>query len=633
MMKTIAVLVPILPLLSFLLVGTSFRRLPKWLTSWLACGSVFVSFVLSVFLFIYFKQGNPAITVTLFDWLPASGAQMGFSFVIDSLSSLMLLVVTGVGFLIHVYSIGYMHDDEGFNRFFAYMNLFVFSMLILVMGSNYLIMFIGWEGVGLCSYLLIGFWYKNTDYNNAARKAFIMNRIGDLGFLLGMFLLYFQFRSLDYQTIFSQLTSFAPGNGMITAATLLLFVGAIGKSAQIPLLTWLPDAMAGPTPVSALIHAATMVTAGVYMVARSHALYILAPLTLHVIAIIGIATALLAATIALFQNDIKKILAYSTVSQLGYMFVGLGVGAFTGAMFHLTTHAFFKALLFLAAGSVIHALGGEQDIRKMGGLRKALPVTWLVFLTGTLAISGIPPFSGFFSKDEILLHAYEQDKVIWVLGVIGAMLTAFYMFRLFYLTFSGSFRGTSDQQPHLHESPKLMTIPLAVLALLALAGGFINIPKVFGGSASLQAFLSPAFQSTTLAEPSSEVSHATEYLLMGLTVVAALIMIIIAWSRFVKSKALPLPDEARRKPVANLMYRKYFLDEIYNFLFVNPLGWLSRTFFKTDVSVVDKTVNQVGNFTVWFGSRLRLLQAGSIGFYLFAMVLGIIAFLVFGMLL
>jgi NADH-quinone oxidoreductase subunit L len=633
-MNTIAVLVPILPLLSFLIIGLNFNRLPKSITSFLACGTVFVSFALSCILFWHLHETHENITVNLFDWITASASGIGFSFVIDPLSSLMLLVVTGVSFLIHIYSIGYMQEDEGFNRFFSYMNLFVFSMLILVMGSNYLMMFIGWEGVGLCSYLLIGFWYKNTAYNNAARKAFIMNRIGDLGFLLGMFLLYIQFGSLDFQTIFTQSSHLPSGNTVITLATLLLFIGAIGKSAQIPLLTWLPDAMAGPTPVSALIHAATMVTAGIYMVARSHALYTLAPLTLNIISIIGISTAILAASIAIYQNDIKKVLAYSTVSQLGYMFIGLGVGAFSGAMLHLTTHAFFKALLFLAAGSVIHAMGGEQDLRKMGGLRKILPVTFLVFLAGTISISGIPPFSGFFSKDEILLHAYEQNKIIWILGVFGSMLTAFYMFRVFYLTFSNAFRGTDDQKHHLHESPKSMTFPMILLALLSIFGGILNVPHMFGGSSSMMEFLSPVFggsHSDALTNTTSA-SSTVELILMCITFAGALIMIFFAWYKFVKLHSIPAPDESHRNFLPNLLYRKYYLDEIYQSIIIKPIGWLSIQFHRADRLVIDSLVNSAGNFTVWVGSKVRLLQTGSIGFYLFAMVLGIIVFIFYAFL-
>lgn len=619
-------LIPILPLISFIIIGLNYKRLNKSITSWLACGSVFISFILSVLAFFQVKSSGANIEVHLFEWIATQKFTIGFSFLIDPLSALMLLVVTGVGFLIHVYSAGYMHHDEGFNRFFAYMNLFVFSMLILVLGSNYLMMFIGWEGVGLCSYLLIGFWFKNTDYNNAAKKAFIMNRIGDFGFLLGMFLLYVTFGSLDFKTIFSLATTYPVGSAVIVSATLLLFVGAIGKSAQIPLFTWLPDAMAGPTPVSALIHAATMVTAGVYMVARSQAIYVLAPLTMDVIAIVGIVTALVAATIAIYQNDIKKVLAYSTVSQLGYMFVGLGVGAFTGAMFHLTTHAFFKALLFLGAGSVIHAMGGEQDIRKMGGLRKYLPVTFMVFLMATIAISGIPPFSGFFSKDEILVHAFAHNKLIWALGLFTSLLTAFYMFRLLYLTFSNSFRGTAEQQHHLHESPKVMTIPLMILAVLSVFGGFIGIPEVMGGTHALNQFLAPVF----VVGEKLHISHSVEWMLMAVTVIGALLMIAFAWMLFGKKNTVPAEDAAPRPALAKLFMNKWYFDEIYNALIVKPLFYLSGFFHRIiDVKIIDGIVNGFGSLAVWTGGRLRYIQTGNIGFYLTVMVMAIVAILMF----
>ncbi len=415
-----------------------------------------------------------------------------FAFQIDTLSSLFLLIITGVGFIIHVYSTSYMKEETGehYGRYFSYLNLFIFSMLLLVMGANYVIMFIGWEGVGLCSYLLIGYWFKNTEYNKAANKAFILNRIGDLGFLIALFWIISKVGSVSFDTVFSKAPTLSTTD--ITIITLLLFVGATGKSAQIPLYTWLPDAMAGPTPVSALIHAATMVTAGIYMIARSNVLYSLAPISQNVVAIIGLATAILAATIALKQNDIKKVLAYSTVSQLGYMFLALGVGAYSAGVFHVMTHAFFKALLFLAAGSVIHAMSGEQDIRKMGGLKGKLKITYFTFLIGCIAISGIPPFSGFFSKDAILLSAYEHNKILYAIALFGALLTAFYMFRLLFLTFNGSFRGTEEQQHHLHESPAAITIPLIILAILAFAGGFVGIPEIFmKGGDKLTEFLSP----------------------------------------------------------------------------------------------------------------------------------------------
>ncbi|WP_431213730.1 NADH-quinone oxidoreductase subunit L [Puia sp. P3] len=416
--------------------------------------------------------------MTLFDFITVGKLSIPFAFQVDQLSTLFLLIITGVGFLIHLYSTSYMHEEEAphFARYFSYLNLFVFSMLLLVLGANFIILFIGWEGVGLCSYLLIGYWFKNLEYGNAAKKAFVMNRIGDLGFLIAIFLMIRQFGSVNFSDVFAN-----PGTvkvGTLTAITMLLFVGATGKSAQIPLYTWLPDAMAGPTPVSALIHAATMVTAGIYMIARSHVLYDLTPVTQSVVAVIGLLTALLAATIALKQNDIKKVLAYSTVSQLGYMFLGLGCGAYTGAVFHVMTHAFFKALLFLGAGSVIHAMGGEQDMRRMGALRKWMPITNATFLIGCIAIAGIPPFSGFFSKDEILAAAYAKNPVFYGVGLFTALLTAFYMFRLYATTFAGQFRGTHDQEHHLHESPSAITIPLIVLAILAAGGRLPRYSRV-----------------------------------------------------------------------------------------------------------------------------------------------------------
>lgn len=454
-------LVPLLPLLGWMIVGLFGKKLSKGTIGTIASGAVFAAFAVSVGIFLEVtKHKGEFESIKLFDWISAGNFTAAFSFLVDPLSSLFLLIITGVGFLIHLYSTAYMKEDDGFHRFFAYLNLFVFFMLLLVLGDNYLIMFVGWEGVGLCSYLLIGFWFKNTNYNNAAKKAFIMNRIGDLGFLLGILLIFVTFGSISYKEVFDFAGATGAGlsgNATVTAIALLLFIGAMGKSAQLPLYTWLPDAMAGPTPVSALIHAATMVTAGIYMIARSNIIYTLSPVALEVVAIVGILTALFAATIGIFQNDIKKVLAYSTVSQLGLMFLGLGVGAYTGAVFHVATHAFFKALLFLGAGSVIHAMHHEQDIRNMGGLKKYLPITHLTFLLGTIAISGLPPFSGFFSKDEILARAYEHHEFLWLLGILTSMMTAFYMFRLYYLTFHGKFRGTHEQEHHLHESPKAMT--------------------------------------------------------------------------------------------------------------------------------------------------------------------------------
>ncbi|MCK9422141.1 MAG: NADH-quinone oxidoreductase subunit L [Bacteroidales bacterium] len=646
-MTLIVVLILLFPLLGFLVLGLGFRNIPAKVTSILGPGTILISFILSILTFFNFTiSPSHHFTISLFhhlttspvhelfSWISVGDLQIPFGLLIDPLSILMLLIVTGVGFIIHVYSIGYMKNDPGYNRFFAYMNLFVFSMLLLVMGSNYPVMFIGWEGVGLCSYLLIGFWFKNHEYNNAAKKAFIMNRIGDLGFLLGMFLLFTTFHSLNFQEIFAGAKSMEPGNVTLMAITLLLFVGAVGKSAQIPLYTWLPDAMAGPTPVSALIHAATMVTAGVYMVARSNILYALSPTTMAIMGITGLATTLFAASIAIFQNDIKKILAYSTISQLGYMFLALSVGAFTGAMFHLTTHAFFKALLFLAAGSMIHALGGEQDIRKMGGLSKKLPISRLTFLAGVLAIAGIPPLSGFFSKDEILLKSFEFGHFIWFIAVIGSLMTAFYMFRLFYLTFSKDFRGTEDQKHHLHESPAVMTIPLITLAVLSILGGLLNIPAIFGGNSSLEAFLSPVFTDAgAILEHQTPLTPSTGWILMGITLAGVLVMILWAYQRYVKQDKGLLPDEASRSVIITLISKKYFVDEIYNLIVVKPVLWISQFLHRfVELRFIDRMVDGVGQIVVRTGNTLRFIQTGNVGFYMFIMVLGIILILFFNIL-
>jgi NADH-quinone oxidoreductase subunit L len=507
-------------------------------------------------------------------------------------------------------------------------------MLILVMGAGYVIMFIGWEGVGLCSYLLIGFWFKNQEFNDAAKKAFIMNRIGDLGFLLGIFLLFTTFGSLNYLDIFAKAQGMQPGTTVMTIITLLLFAGAVGKSAQIPLFTWLPDAMAGPTPVSALIHAATMVTAGVYMVARSNILFVLAPATLTVIAITGLTTALFAASIAIYQNDIKKILAYSTISQLGYMFLALGMGAFTGAMFHLTTHAFFKALLFLGAGSVIHAMGGEQDIRKMGGLGSSLKRTKWMFLMGTLAIAGIPPFSGFFSKDGILSSVFIHNIPFWILAVTGVMMTAFYMFRLYFLTFTGPFRGTGEQKQHLHESPAVMIIPLLILAVFSITGGVINLPGFTGGTAWLQSFLGPVFADATpfMKVPVFHLDHYTEWILAGVSVVFTAIMILVAWYRFLKKEPEMQAEMIPKSFFPRLLSRKYYVDELYDILVVRPVLGLSNWLHEIiEKRIIDRFVDGIGNFVIRAGNTIRYLQTGHVGFYVFIMVAGIIAILIFNL--
>jgi NADH-quinone oxidoreductase subunit L len=631
MIKLVA-LVPLFPLLGFIITGLFGKSLSKAVAGIVASGAILLSFVVSLLLFIELNQAgdNVTHTIKLFDWIQAGKFSADLSLLIDPLSSVFLLIITGVGFLIHVYSTGYMHDDEGHNKFFSYLNLFVFFMLLLVLGSNFLVMFVGWEGVGLCSYLLIGFWFKNTNYNNAAKKAFIMNRIGDLGFLLGIFLIYVTFGSVSYSDVFTQAKFYTADEPVMIAITLLLFVGAMGKSAQLPLYTWLPDAMAGPTPVSALIHAATMVTAGIYMIARSNILYTLAPTSLHIVALIGVITAVFAATIGLLQNDIKKVLAYSTVSQLGYMFLALGIGAYTSAVFHVITHAFFKALLFLGAGSVIHAMGGEQDIRKMGGLKGHLPTTFATFLIGTIAIAGIPPFAGFFSKDEILAHAFAHNKIFWLLGVGGSVLTAFYMFRLLFLTFYGKFRGTHHQEEHLHESPKSITIPLVVLAGLSIVGGFIGLPEAFHAKHLLKSFLSPVFADSDLRMLPAEISHSTEFALMALAIVIVLVVVLLARNKYVVKGELPLADDVVLSPSSKLIANKYYVDEIYDNLIVKPLHWISGIFYRVmDIQVVDGFINFIGKAVVWSSNSLRLTQTGKIGYYVFVMVLSVALLLLY----
>lgn len=631
-------LIPLIPLIGFIINGLFRNTLPKIAIGFIGCSVVLASFLMSLLLYFDIAalrdSGQTAeITMHLFDWFTVGQLNVGLSFLIDPLSSLMLLIITGVGFLIHLYSYSYMGKDGGFGKFFAYLNLFIFFMCVLVMGSNYLVMFIGWEGVGLCSYLLIGFWYKNSSYAAAAKKAFVMNRIGDLGFLIAMFFILVTFGTLEYNGVFSQAAGMTVGDSTLLIITLLLFVAATGKSAQIPLFTWLPDAMAGPTPVSALIHAATMVTAGIYMVVRSNILFTLSPVTMEIMAIIGLATALVAAFIALTQNDIKKVLAYSTVSQLGYMFLGLGVGAFTGAFFHVLTHAFFKALLFLGAGSVIHAMGDEQDMRKMGGLRKAMPTTFITMLIATIAISGIPPFAGFFSKDEILAYAFQHNPLLWGVGFITALFTAFYMFRLLYLTFFGKFRGTSEQQTKLHESPWQMTLPLVVLAILSAIGGLINWPEALGGNFALAGFLAPIYEAGSAYQVSLTLSHSTEFMLMGASALGALLIAIFAFNKYVTRAGVPLEEGSEQGLLHKLSYNKLYIDELYGALVVKPLNQLSIFLYKTiDRLAIDGFVNAVGAFIVTSGKGIRQLQSGYVGFYILMMVLAIVGIMIYGIL-
>ena len=618
-------LVPLFPLIGFLINGFFGKKISKGLSGGIACVSVLASFVISVLAFLELEHSqNKSHVISLFSWISADTLQIPFEFLYDPLSSLFLLIITGIGFLIHVYSTGYMHDDAGFSRFFTYLNLFVFFMLLLVMGNNYLIMFVGWEGVGLCSYLLIGFWFKNPSYNDAARKAFVMNRIGDLGFLLGIILIFVTYGSISFGDVFEK--AGVSGEGVVTCIALLLFVGAMGKSAQIPLYTWLPDAMAGPTPVSALIHAATMVTAGIYMVVRSNVFYSISEDASQIVAIVGVATALFAATIGLLQNDIKKILAYSTVSQLGLMFLGLGVGAYSSSVFHVMTHAFFKALLFLGAGSVIHAMGGEQDVRKMGGLKGKIRITYITMLLGTIAISGVPPFSGFFSKDEILAHTYEHSAVLWLFGMLASMLTAFYMFRMLFLTFWGSFRGTHEQEHHLHESPSSMTIPLIVLAVASVAGGLLGLPEFWHQTNWIGEHLSPII----MHKSPSTMSHNTEWMLMGIATASALVVIYFTHAMFITNKVLPAESEDKMRPWQRLVYNKYYVDEIYDAVIRKPLDIISDAFYRFfDLKIIDAMVNGVGSAVTGVGSVVRQLQTGNIGFYIVGMVVGVVLILLF----
>ena len=619
-MISLAALVPLFPLVGFLINGVFGKKISKGLSGAIASISVLAAFIVSVLIFI--ELGNSSQkehVITVFSWINSGTLHIPFEFLIDPLSALFLLIITGIGFLIHVYSVGYMHDDAGFTRFFTYLNLFVFFMLLLVMGNNYLITFVGWEGVGLCSYLLIGFWFKNNEYNNAAKKAFIMNRIGDLGFLLGIILIFVTYGSITYTDVFDNAGT--AGTGTVTAIALLLFIGAMGKSAQLPLYTWLPDAMAGPTPVSALIHAATMVTAGIFMVVRSNIFYSISDVASETVAVVGAVTALFAATIGVFQNDIKKILAYSTVSQLGLMFLGLGVGAYSSAVFHVTTHAFFKALLFLGAGSVIHAMGGEQDIRKMGGLKGKIKITFVTMLLGTIAISGIFPFSGFFSKDEILAHTYEHNKILWLVGMLASMLTAFYMFRLLFLTFFGKFRGTHEQEHHLHESPASMTVPLMVLAVLSVVGGLLGLPEFWHLPNWMKDHLAPVLY----RQQYSTLSHSTEWTLMGLAVAGALAAIWFTYRLYIRYKVLPAQKEEDLKPWQRVVFNKYYVDEIYDAVIRKPLDFSSRALYRFfDTQFIDGIVNGTGSAVKTIGASVRYLQNGNIGFYLMGMVLGLV---------
>jgi NADH-quinone oxidoreductase subunit L len=635
-------LIPVFPLLAVIANGVFGRYL--WSHDWahrIAWGSVGLSFLCTISVFADILHSGAAHEVIAYQWIFGGDLTINLAYLVDPLTCAMLLVITGVGFLIHVYSVAYMHGEVGFTRFFTYMNLFMVSMLLLVMGNNYAVLFIGWEGVGLCSYLLIGYYYEKVSAAKAASKAFVVNRIGDAGFLLAIFLVFINFKTLDYTKVFAQVGQLSPE--MATVIALCLLVGAIGKSAQIPLYTWLPDAMEGPTPVSALIHAATMVTAGVYMIVRNHAIFNLSPTALGVVGLIGGSTALFAATIGLVQTDIKRVLAYSTVSQLGYMFLGCGIGAYTAAIFHLMTHAFFKALLFLSAGSVIHALAGEQDIRKMGGLSHRIPWTHKLFFIGTIAIAGIPPFAGFWSKDEIMAHAFTHHQyILYGMAAIGAFLTSFYMFRLTYLTFYGKSRMDHHTEEHIHESPLVMIGPLLVLGLLSLAGGFIGFPPDHGW---LHQFLAP------VAGAGAEHEVSTGVVLSLMMIATGIALFGWALAHYLYSMNTTAPDRwaAKAQGAYNTLLHKYYVDELYDLLFVEPskhLGLLLDWFDRVVVDGIVRGVAQMAELgaagSTWvekhliyggvnivgYGNHLlakqwRLLQSGMVHHYAAIIVAGL----------
>ncbi len=625
-------LIPVLPLAGAAINGVFGRGLPKKAITAIALGFCGAAFLLALKIALGFSPSEAPYSFELAPWIRAGSFQADFSFYLDQLSLVMLLVVTGVGFLIHIYSVGYMADDDGYYRFMSYLNLFMFFMLTLVLAKNYLLMFIGWEGVGLASYLLIGFWFTKDSAAAAGKKAFIVNRIGDFGFLIALFLIIKHFGSLDFTRVFAAVQPLQPeiaGTGLLTSIGLLLMVGAAGKSAQIPLYVWLPDAMEGPTPVSALIHAATMVTAGVYMVARSHVIFERAPGALTVVAVIGTLTALFAATIGIAQTDIKKVLAYSTVSQLGYMFMACGVAAFSSGIFHLMTHAFFKGLLFLAAGSVIHGVGGEQDMRKMGGLRTFMPWTFATMGIATLAIAGIPPLAGFWSKDEILGRAYNANPLYWLLGIVTAFITSFYMFRLMYMTFGGDYRGAPvggthgrDHHGHghghgsPHESPWVMLGPLVVLAILSVIGGFVGI----GGG--FEHFLAPVFQTAPGMELTGEASaeaanKGMEYLLMGVSATVAFAGWFFAYLLYTRRPELPARIASSLGGLYRAVANKYYVDELYASLFVKPLveGSTAILWKGVDQGVIDATVNNAADEARHVSDNVRHMQSGNLRSY------------------
>jgi NADH-quinone oxidoreductase subunit L len=629
--------VPALPFVGFLLNASFGRRWTKQVSGAVACGAILLSFLVSlaaVWQLVSLPPEERSIVQQAFAWITSGDFNVDVTFRLDPLSSVMILVVTGIGSLIHIYSTAYMHDerDREFATYFAYLNLFAAFMLVLVLGANFLVMFVGWEGVGLCSYLLIGFWFEKPSAADAGKKAFIVNRIGDFGFLLGILLVFVRFGTLDFQEVGHAVAGIGPeaAFGTLSLMTLLLFIGATGKSAQIPLYVWLPDAMEGPTPVSALIHAATMVTAGVYMIGRNAALFSRAPETLAIVAAIGTATALMAGTIGLVQNDIKRVLAYSTVSQLGYMFLAMGVGAFAGGIFHLYTHAFFKALLFLASGAVIHAIGGEQDVRRMGGLKRDLPLTYWTFLVGAVAIAGVPGLSGFFSKDEILYRAFAGGHtVLWSIGLLTSLLTAVYMFRLVFLVFHGERRepaAAAGGDHHLHDAPPAMALALVVLAAGSIVAGYAGLPAVLGGGDPLGHFLQPSVGS----EAGQEAGHAgLELTLMAVSAGVAIAGIGIAAYYFLRNRAAADALAARFSGLYRLLTNKYFVDEVYDTTIVQPVRITSQEgLWKiVDVRIIDGTVNGVGQLVAGFSESLRRVQTGSVRAYAASLLLGAVAIL------
>ncbi|HEB75270.1 MAG TPA: NADH-quinone oxidoreductase subunit L [Nitrospirae bacterium] len=629
-------LIPLLPLGAFLLNIMLGRRVIRRQAHWPSTLAVAGSLVVTVMVLLDVMSGR-TLNEDLYVWIVSGNFKVSVGFMIDQLTAVMLVVVTSVSFLVHVYSIGYMQDDPGYYRFYAYLSLFTFSMLMLVTANNFLQLYFGWEAVGLCSYLLIGFWYEKRSASDAGKKAFIVNRFGDFGFGLGVIMVFLTFGTLDYVSVFDGAGGVAAQTinilgadvNLITLIALLLFCGAVGKSAQVPLHVWLPDAMEGPTPVSALIHAATMVTAGVFMVARLNPIFSLSPVAMDVVAVVGAVTALFAATIALVQNDIKRVIAYSTISQLGYMFIACGVGAFGAGIFHLYTHAFFKALLFLCAGSVMHAMGGEVDMQKMGGLKRYMPLTYWTMLIASLSISGIPPLAGFFSKDEILWVAFNGGGVgraVWALGTLAAVLTAFYSFRLIYLTFHGEFRGTEEQRHHLHESPAVMTVPLAVLCVGAVAAGWIGIPPIISSVFGVEdANWFAEFLKPVVGHPEIEAPHSTEALVMGFSVAVAAVGIAVAWVFYIRNREIPAVLARRCGILYRLLFNKYYVDEIYNATVVRPAMLIARYVLVglSDGVIIEGVVNGVPALINRFGARLRRLQSGLLQSYAAVMALGL----------